>query len=118
MAVDAGPVPPGEPGARLDPGVEAFLAESSPSDTRSWHELTLDELRVRGRADIRLTSGPGDPAVTSRDLRVPVAGRRIPIRVYHPAPPPPTAVCVRSPASGARRTWLSTAAEQNGERSS
>jgi acetyl esterase len=93
MAVEAGPEP-GESGVRLDPGVEAFLAESSSSDTCSWSELAMDELRVRGRADIRLTSGSGDPAVSSRDLLVPAAGRSIPIRFYQPAISPMAAAIV------------------------
>ncbi len=96
MTVDAGPEPPGEPGTRLDPSVAAFLAESASSDTASWRELAVDELRARWRADIRLTSGSGDPAITSRDLRVPAAGRQIPIRLYHPAasPSPSAAIVV------------------------
>jgi len=94
MAVDAGPPATGEPAARLDPSVAAFLGETASNDERSWHELTVDEVRVRGRADIRLTSGTGDPSVTSRDLRVPAAGRRIPIRIYRPVASVPTTAVV------------------------
>jgi acetyl esterase len=84
--------PPGEPGARLDPSVAALLAQSDPDGTPSWRELPVDELRARWRADIRLTSGPGNPSVTSSDLRVPAGTRQVPIRVYSPGgslvPPP------------------------------
>jgi acetyl esterase len=92
MAAYASAAPPGEPGARLDPSVAALLAESTRDGTPSWRELPVDELRARWRADIRLTSGPGDPSVASWDLRVPAGTRQVPIRVYCPGgslvPPP------------------------------
>lgn len=87
MAAEAGPAPPGEPDARLDPGVAALLAGSPPGDARPWHEFTVPELRARWRTDIRQTSGPGDPAVACQDLQVPAGGWHVPIRVYRPAAP-------------------------------
>ena len=87
MAADAGPASPGEPGAELDPGLAALLAESSPGDARPWHEYPVGELRAQWRTDIRQTSGSGDLTVTSQDLRVPGAEQDIPIRVYRPAAP-------------------------------
>jgi acetyl esterase len=87
MTLDADAAPPGEPGARLDPSVAALLAESSDSDTPPWRDLPLSELRERWLTDLRQSSGPGNPAVTSRDLRVPGSRRRIPIRIYQPTVP-------------------------------
>jgi acetyl esterase len=80
----------GEERSELDPGVRALLAEAAAAatDTRSWHELSVDELRTRCRTEIATTSGPGNPSVASHDVDVPAAGRQIPIRVYHPAGPP------------------------------
>jgi acetyl esterase len=92
----ASAAPPGEPDARLDPSVAALLAQSAPDGAPSWRQLPVDELRARWRADIGLTSGPGDPSVTSWDLHVPAGTRQVPIRVYCPGESlaPPRAIAV------------------------
>ncbi|MGA2528051.1 MAG: alpha/beta hydrolase [Acidimicrobiales bacterium] len=71
----------------LDPDLAALLAESAATSTdeRSWSELTVAEARERCRAELLLTSGPGDQSVTARDMAIAASRRQVPLRIYHPA---------------------------------
>jgi acetyl esterase len=68
----------------LDPEIRKLLDDLAPV-MGELDEQTPAEARALADEGMAAISGPGDPSVTSTDVRVPGAGGDIPVRVYTPA---------------------------------